>query len=526
MDLVFRAATVIDGTGRPRYRADVGVSGGRIAEIGDSLTATTILDATDLVLCPGFLDMHAHSDLAVLTEPEHLAKVSQGVTTEVLGQDGLSYAPVDDDTLAALRTQIAGWNGDPGGFDWNWRSVGEYLDRLDRGIAVNAAYLVPQGTVRAKVVGFEARPATPDEVADMRALVATGMIEGAFGMSSGLTYTPGMYADTAELVALCEIVAERGGYYSPHHRGYGATAMAAYAEMLDVATESGCPLHLAHATFNFECNRGRIGELVSLLDNAIDNGVDVTLDSYPYLAGATSLSALLPSWASSGGVDATIARLSEKDTRERIRHEIEVVGSDGCHGVPVDWSTIEINGSRDPALVGSTVAESAQRQGKPPADLYFDVLVDEHLAPSCLMHIGHEEHVRTIMRHRGHTAGSDGLLHGPRPHPRAWGTFPRYLGHYVRDLGVLELEDCVHHMTGRPAHRLGLPDRGVIAEGNAADLVLFDPRTIADTATYEEPKQVATGIERVLVNGTTVMDGGRHTGALAGKSLRHKENNR
>ncbi|GHF85127.1 N-acyl-D-amino-acid deacylase [Amycolatopsis bartoniae] len=523
MDTVLRGARIADGTGAPLTRADVRISEGRIAEIGPSLTGRRTIDAGGLVLAPGFIDMHSHSDLQILARPDHLAKVSQGVTTEVLGQDGLSYAPVDDETLAALRQQLAGWNDDPPGFAWSWRSVGEYLDRLDEGIAVNAAYLVPQGTVRMLVVGHDARPATESELDRMRELVATGLREGAVGMSSGLTYTPGMYADTAELVALCEVVGSLGGYYSPHHRSYGAGALEAFAEMVDVSRRAHCPLHLAHATMNFSVNKGKAPDLLRLLDEALDDGADITLDTYPYLPGATYLSALLPSWSAEGGLAATLARLSDPDSRERIRVDIEETGSDGAHGVPIDWDTIEINGVRkaeNAHLVGHTVAESARRQGIPPARLYFDVLVSERLGTSCLMHVGHEENVRTIMRHRTHTGGSDGLLVGDRPHPRAWGTFPRYLGHYVRELGVLDLPECVAHLTGRPARRLRLTDRGLVKPGYAADLVLFDPATIRDTATFDDPRQPAEGITHVFVNGVATLEDGSPTGALAGHSLR------
>lgn len=523
--LVFRGASVVDGTGAPAYRADVLVQDGRIAAIGTGLGGDRVVDADGLVLAPGFVDMHAHSDLRLLTEPEHLAKVSQGVTLEVLGQDGLSYAPVDDSALDTLRTQLAGWNGDPPGFDWSWRSVGEYLDRLDRGIACNAAYLVPQGTVRMLVVGWAGRPATPSETDRMRDLVATGLAEGAMGMSSGLTYPPGMYAGTDELVALCEVVAAGGGYHSPHHRSYGAGALDAYAEMIEVSRRSGCPLHLAHATMNYPVNAGRAGELLALLDDAIAGGADLTLDTYPYLPGATYLSALLPSWAAEGGPAATLARLSSSDMRERIRAELEETGTDGNHGVPVDWSVVEINGVRTPDhahLVGRSLAESALAAGKPPAELYFDVLVADRLGTSCLLHTGDEDNVRAIMRHPAHTGGSDGLLVGDRPHPRAWGTFPRYLGHYVRELGVLGLEECVAHLTGRPARRLRLTDRGLVREGHAADLVLFDPGTVADTATFADPRRRPDGIPYVLVNGVTVIDDGRPTGALPGRSIRNR----
>jgi N-acyl-D-amino-acid deacylase len=526
VDIVFRGATVVDGTGAPRYQADVGIEAGRIAQIatGRRLDATRVIDAAGMVLAPGFIDMHSHSDLQVLANPDHMAKVSQGVTTEVYGQDGLSYAPVDDNTLAGLRSQLAGWNDDPEGFDWNWRSVGEYLDRLDQGIAVNAAYLLPQGTIRMLVVGWEARQPTESEMDRMKQVVAQGLAEGAMGISSGLTYTPGMYAGTDELIALCEVVGKGGGYYSPHHRSYGAGALEAYAEMVDVSRRSGCPLHLAHATMNFPVNKGRAGELLALLDEAIAGGCDITLDTYPYLPGATYLSALLPSWSTEGGPDAAIARLSDSDTRERIRADLEENGSDGCHGVPVDWESIEINGVRreeNSHLVGHSVAESARRAGRPPSALYFDVLVAERMGTSCLMHVGHEDNVQAIMKHPAHTGGSDGLLVGERPHPRAWGTFPRYLAKYVRELGVLELEDCVAHLTGRAANRLRLSDRGLVREGFAADLVLFDADTVADTATFDEPRQAATGIPYVLVNGVPVIDDGLHTGALAGHSLRN-----
>ncbi|PWK81925.1 N-acyl-D-amino-acid deacylase [Lentzea atacamensis] len=524
-DVVLRGPLIADGTGTSAYRADVAIKDGVISSIGHGLTGRRSIDADGLVLAPGFIDMHSHSDLRILAEPDHLAKVSQGVTTEVLGQDGLSYAPVNDEVLATLRGQLAGWNDDPPGFDWNWRSVGEYLDRLDQGIAVNAAYLVPQGTLRMLVVGWDDRPPTESEMDTMRSVLAQSLAEGAMGMSSGLTYTPGMYADTSELVRLCEVVGQHGGFYSPHHRSYGAGALEAYAEMVDVSKRSGCALHLAHATMNFPVNKGRAPELLALLDDAIAHGADISLDTYPYLPGATYLSALLPSWATEGGPEKALARLSDVDTRERIREEIEEIGSDGCHGVPVDWDSIEINGVRNDHnthLVGASVRASAQRLGRAPADLYFDVLVDERLGTSCLMHVGHEENVQAIMKHPAHTGGSDGLLVGDRPHPRAWGTFPRYFARYVRELGVLSLEECVEHLTGRAAKRLRLTDRGLVREGYAADLVLFDASTIADTATFDQPRQQAAGIPYVFCNGVTVIDDGTATGALPGHSLRSR----
>ncbi|HEU5485034.1 MAG TPA: amidohydrolase family protein, partial [Microlunatus sp.] len=316
-DLLITDAYVVDGTGAPGRAGDVLIAGDRIVDItpvGRGGPARQVVHAAGRVLAPGFIDLHAHSDLAVLADREHLAKVSQGVTCEVLGQDGLSYAPVDDLTLPVLRQQLAGWNGQPD-VDFGWGRVAEYLDALDSGIACHAAYLVPQGTVRMLVMGQQDRRATAAELAAMAALVRQGLAEGAVGMSSGLTYPPGMYADTDELLALCRVVAEMGGYYAPHHRSYGRDALSAYAEMIMVARSAGCSLHLTHATLNFADNAGRAGELLSMIDSARRGGLDVTLDTYPYLPGSTTLAALLPRRATVGGPAAIMARLRDPGQR-------------------------------------------------------------------------------------------------------------------------------------------------------------------------------------------------------------------
>ncbi|MGP3985375.1 N-acyl-D-amino-acid deacylase family protein [Streptomyces sp. 3N207] len=528
MDTVIRGARVVDGTGAPSYRADVTLREGRILRISPEgeprAGGTRTLDADGLALAPGFIDMHAHSDLAILRDPEHTAKAAQGVTLEVLGQDGLSYAPTDDTTLGAIREAITGWNGDGSDIDFDWRTVGGYLDRIDRqGTAVNAAYLVPQGSVRMLAMGWDDRPAAPDELATMKRLVAEGMAQGAMGLSSGLTYTPGMYASDAELTELCRVVAEYGGYYCPHHRSYGAGALEAYAEMVALTHEAGCALHLAHATMNFGVNQGRAPELLALLDRALAGGADITLDTYPYTPGCTTLAAMLPSWANAGGPEATLARLADPATAARIRHVMEVEGADGCHGVPIEWDTIEISGVGNPELaghVGRTVAESAALRGEEPWETAHRLLTEDRLGSTILQHVGHEENVQAIMRHRVHTGGSDGILQGAKPHPRAYGTFPQYLGRYVRELGILSLEECVAHLTGRPATRLRLPDRGLLREGYLADLVLFDPETVAATATFDAPRSLPVGIPYVFVAGRPVIKDGRRTDVLAGRAVR------
>ncbi|MFE6894826.1 amidohydrolase family protein [Streptomyces sp. NPDC057694] len=533
MDLVIKNTRVIDGTGGASYRADVAIDNGRIAEIhrpetpGPRPTAPRTLDAEGLTLSPGFIDMHAHSDLALLRDPDHSAKAAQGVTLEVLGQDGLSYAPVDDRTLTEVRRSIAGWNGDGSDIDFDWRTVGEYLDRLDRGIAVNAAYLIPQGTVRMYAVGWDDRDATDAELAHMKRLVAEGLEQGAVGMSSGLTYTPGMYAKDAELTELCRTVASYDGYYCPHHRSYGAGALDAYREMVELTRTAGCALHLAHATMNFGVNKGKGVDLLALLDEAIAAGADISLDTYPYTPGATTLVAMLPSWANEGGPDATLARLHDDAVCERIREHVEVIGSDGCHGVPIEWDRIEISGTTNPALasyVGKTVAESAAERAETPWTVARRLLLEDSLGPTILQHVGHEENVRAIMRHPVHTGGSDGILQGAKPHPRAYGTFPHYLGHYARDLGVLSLEETVAHLTSRPAARLRLPDRGLVREGYRADLVLFDAETVAAGSTFDSPRTLPVGIPHVLIDGRPVIENGHRTDLLLGRSVRRTPN--
>lgn len=536
-DLLVRGALLVDGTGAPARRGDALVSGGVLRALGEVPAhlvpaGARVLDAGGLALCPGFVDLHAHSDVAVLTDPEHLSRALQGVTTEVLGQDGLSYAPVDDAALAVLDVQLAGWNGRlPPGLV-TWRDVGGYLDRIDAGTAVNACYLVPQGTVRLLVVGAEDRPATPAELAAMRALVREGMAQGAVGMSSGLTYTPGMHASADELVALCEEVAAAGGYWAPHTRSYGAGALEAYAEALEVGRRSGAAVHLTHATMNFPVNRGRAGELLALVDAAVAAGQDVTLDSYPYLPGSTTLAALLPSWAAAGGPEALLARLGRpRDGEElvRLRHDLEVRGADGCHGVPVDWTSVQVSGvatTGDPwlaAAVGATVAELALREGRAPFHVAVDLLVRDRLGTTVLQHVGDAANVREVVGSRHHAVGSDGLLVGARPHPRAWGAFAHLLGPCVRE-GLLSLEEAVLRMTLRPARRLGLAGpgpgaRGVLRVGAVADLVLVDPAAV-EGATFDEPRRPPRGIPHVWVAGVPLVTDGARTEATPGRSLR------
>lgn len=528
LDLLITGGRVVDGAGNPWYRADVGVRGGRIVAVGEvDERAARRIDADDLVVCPGFTDMHTHSDIQLLANPAHEAKVHQGVTLDVVGHDGLGFAPVTDAVLEHLRVQLAGWNDDPPGFDWNWRTVGEYLDRFDERVAINVAHLVPHGTVRLVVMGTDDRAPGDRELAEMKRLVREGLDEGAVGLSTGLTYAPCMYATDDELVELCSVMRGTGAFYTPHHRSYGLGAVEAYAECIEVVRRARVPLHYAHAHLGFPANAGRAGELLAMIDAARADGLDVTMDTYPYAAGATFLHAYLPGWVHAGGNEAALGRLRDPALRERIREALEEMGSDGLSGLTADWDGITVSAvrhERNRRFVGMTIAEAAAAEGARPIDVYCDLCADDELGASSVIHLGNEDNVRAIMAHPAHMASSDGILVGDRPHPRGWGTFPRYLAVYVRELGVLGLEQAIRKMTSLPAQRLGLHDRGLVRPGMAADLVVLDPETVSDTATYEEPKQRPEGIPYVAVNGRLVVDDGRHTGDLPGRALRRNHN--
>lgn len=585
-DIYIVNALLIDGSGGPSRLASVHVRPPFImniiegkSDVPENSEDIRIIDCENgkWALTPGFIDMHAHSDLNLLHTPAHLAKITQGVTTEVIGQDGISYSPVNDECLAMIRTQIAGWNGNPDtpGF-FNWRTVSEYLDTLDdRKTATNPAYLVPQGNLRMLVLGYDSRNATDLEIKDMQKLLAQAMEDGAVGMSSGLTYVPGMYAPDSELAALLTVVKQYGGYYSPHHRSYGKGALQAYKEMIDLARHTGIRLHFTHATLNFPENRGKASEFLEMLEQARADGVCITLDTYPYLPGCTTLVALLPSWTASGGPHQTLTLLENKEALEDIRYGVEVIGTDGCHGCTIDWDAIEISGVTNSSLapiVGRTLGQlvkdisdpsnSSESQaaaaalgepsiGKTGFDVMVRILIRDNLGTTILQHIGHEGNVRQIMRDSHHCGGSDGIIVGTKPHPRAWGTFTRYLGHYARELPEGRerdiyyipsaetksqpvpyrevspekvfsggLEEAVAHLTSRPAAVIRLQDRGLISVGYRADLVLLDPETVRDQGTFAMPQQASVGIRYVFVNGVAAIEEGSPTEKRAGRTIR------
>lgn len=525
-DLLIRNGRIVDGSGGEPRRGEIGVREGRIGFVGERCPddAVRIVDAGGMVVSPGFIDMHAHSDLMLLAEPRAAAKAMQGVTTEVIGQDGLSYAPVTERTRDQFRTDFKGINGDPPGLVWDWRSVGEFLDRFDRRTAVNVAMLAPHGNLRAAVLGMQGRAASAEELEEMQRLLEAAMGDGAFGLSTGLTYAPCSFGDTRELAALCQAVSRCGGYFAPHLRSYGADMEAAVEEAIQVCAAARTPLHLTHFQASFSTGKGKAGFYLDRIRRAREEGLRVTLDAYPYLAGSTFMAGLLPGWAHEGGRDRLLERLADPTTRARIRHELEVVGADGMHRVPVDWAVVTVSDAGPSPYgdwLGLSLAQVAERTGRPAFECFADLLVKSDLAATCVTFIGHEENLQAFMGDPEFMASSDGILVGARPHPRAWGTFARYLARYVRELGVWTLPECVRRMTALPAARLGLADRGLVKPGCWADLVIFDPDTVQDTATYENPRSHPLGIPYVIVNGVLVKDDGHPTDATPGRALRH-----
>jgi N-acyl-D-amino-acid deacylase len=514
-DTLIRNGKIVDGTGKPAFEADLGIVGDTIAEIGripPEAQAAETIDATGHVVSPGFLDIHTHADISLLHAPEHLPKVMQGVTTEVFTNCGLGFAPVTAEALETQRQYLSGLFGPDGGVAWNWRTVADFLAGFERqGIASNAAYLIPHGAVRVSVLGMAERAATGEEIDRMEAMVAQGIEEGAWGLSTGLWYAPMRAANREENVRLCR----RAGFFATHQRDYSDAIFDATAESVAIAREAGVPVQIAHLQMNGPALKGRAPDLLAQLEQARADGADVTCDTYPYTAGSTFVQSLLPGWATADGPEGILRFLRDAESRPKIETALETSGLDWTRYVLVGAQSAE-NGPHE----GKTFAEIAALRGLP-VGVWICALLEEDNLKACYVHHGaHEENVRTIMQWPHQMVGSDGLHLAGKTHPRLYGTFARILGHYVREENVLTLEQAVHKMSGQPAARIGLPKRGTLAVGNAADVVMFDPSTVIDTATFTDPLRYPVGIPYVWVNGQAVKHADKPTQARNGRVLR------
>ena len=527
LDLTIEGATVVDGSGAPGSRSDVGVRDDTIVAVGDLSRepAGARLGAAGRVLAPGFIDVHSHSDWRLWANRRAESKIRQGVTTEVVGNCGFSPAPVSAEHLEELRGFALYV---PAGMDFAWRSVGEYLRAFDReGTALNVVQLVGHGTLRVAAMGFAHRAPETQELLRMQRLLDEAMEAGAWGLSTGLIYAPGSYATTEEIVALARVAARRRGFYASHIRGEGATLLAAVGEAIRVGREAGLPVQVSHIKAAGRPNWGKVADALALVDAARAEGLDVTADVYPYTASSTTLRTLLPDWALEGGVEAMRARLTDPAARARIRRELEAPPAGQSLLDRVGWENIMVSycAVRKDAE-GRRLSELAAARGQDPIDAALELLEAEGGRAYMILFQLDEADLRRALVHPAVMIGSDGSALAPygelaqgKPHPRSYGTFPRVLGEYAREQRVLPLARAIHKMTGLPARRLGLRDRGVIAPGARADLVVLDPRRVADRATYEDPHRYPDGIEHVLVNGRFVVKDGEHTGSLPGRVL-------
>jgi N-acyl-D-amino-acid deacylase len=526
LDVLIKNGAVVDGTGRPAFEADVGIAASRIAVVAANVDqgARRTIDAQGLHVTPGFIDAHTHSDLTLLVNPRAESKIRQGVTTEVIGNCGLSPAPLLDTTIAEMWAAV----GAPD-LDVTWTNMTEYLEHLCHlGTAVNVVPLVGHSMVRGAVLGLDDLQPTTEQQAQMERLVAETMEQGARGLSTGLYYAPGFYARTEEVIGLARVAARCGGIYATHIRSESDRLFEAVAEAIDIGKEAEIQVQISHIKLEGYGNWEGVDGLLAILEDARSRGVRVGCDQYPYTASATWLACILPYWAQTGGTKAIAERLRDPEVRAGLRKDWEENRAEWENrGGMRDWTDVLVSDcDARPEVLGKNIAEIAADEGKDPLEAIFDLILDCEGRVGCVWFDQLEDNVRALMRHPLVVVGSDGdalaprgVLGQPKPHPRSYGTFPRVLGRYVRQDKVLSLEEAVKKMTSVTAERFGLTGRGVLREGAWADLVLFDAFTVADSATFTDPHQYPLGIPYVLVNGVVVIDQGQHTGALPGQVL-------
>lgn len=522
--------TLIDGAGMPGVRMDVAIKGDKISGIHapETASASTVLDVVGHVICPGFIDIHTHSDLSLLSCPQAESKIRQGVTTEVVGNCGSSAAPLHGAAVNAAKELAR-----PYGVEIDWTRFDDYLRRLSsNGVSVNVASLVGADTIRMCVLGADDVTPDAEEMERMKSLVSEAMDEGAFGLSSGLIYAPGCYATTEELISLAEVVAPFHGIYASHIRGEGATLLKAVDEAILIGRSAGVRVQISHHKAIGPRNWGLVNESMKMIEAARESGVDVAFDVYPYTASCTSLHAILPPWVQDGGHKAILANISDVAIRQRIKEEFKdlldtlwenTVAEDG-------WENIAVNGFKreeNKRFEHMRMSEIAAARGADPADVAMDLLIEEGFDLTGIFYEISDDDVSRVIAHPLSSVASDGEVSacsgpcsGTAVHPRAFGTFPRAIREYSIRKGVVPLEEMIRKMTSSPADRMGIADRGRIAEGMKADIVVFDNEEICDTATFENPSQYAKGITHVFVNGVLTIRDGEHTGERAGAVLR------
>ena len=529
-DLLIRNGRVVDGTGNPWFAADIGIVGDKIAFVGRApanAAADRTIDASGMIVAPGFIDMLGQSEVALLIDKRGFSKITQGVTTEITGEGG-SIAPQNEKTIAPQKDFLQHYH-----LNIDWTDLDGYFRRLQQqGSALNLGTYIGAAQLREYVIGDADRAPTAPELQQMQQLLATAMQQGAMGVSSALIYAPGNYAKTDELIALAKIASQYGGIYATHMRNEGDMEPQALEEAFRIGREAHIPVEIFHLKVSGKQNWGKMKDVVAAIENARREGIDVTADQYPYLAGATSLGATIPPKYHDGGTDAFIARLKDPAARRQIRADLESTApaafENFWHGAgPSGILVASVLNPQLKAYEGKYVAQIAQMQHKDPLDALMDLVIADHDNTAAIYFIIGEDDMKLAMRQPWVSVGTDhsavapdGPLSEGKAHPRGYGSFPRILGKYLREQHVLTLEDAIRKFTSLPAQREQLHDRGELKPGYFADVTIFDPQKVDDIATYENPAQQSVGIEYVLVNGVVEVEAGKPTGQLGGRPLR------
>lgn len=522
LDIVIKNGKIVDGSGNPWFYGDVGVKEGKIVSVGYvDQEALKVIDAKRQVVSPGFIDGHCHSDLMILNHPHSEIKLQQGVTTEVVGNCGLAPAPISKKYADQLLNYIQPVLGDTRA-EWSWNTVEQYVNAVIQARpSENIATYVAHGALRIAVMGFAKKAATAKDIERMKVLLEEGLRAGAIGLSIGLLYAPGSYSTTEEIAELCSVLPKYNGLFSTHIRGEGNNLIPSLKEVIWIAQKSGVPLHVSHLKAAGRRNWGKVLEALELISDARAQGMDITCDVYPYSAGSTMLTTILPPWTLEGGIQQTLERFKDESIRKKIKEELSHE-QDGWDNLvcSTGWDSVYISSvqsAENRLLEGKHIAEVSDIRGQHPVDCMMDLLLEEKGKVSIVYFHMSDDDVKQVISWDKSLIISDSLhCETGKPHPRLYGSFPRVFAKYVREDRVLSLEEAVRKLTSFPAQRFKLGKRGLLVPGYAADFVVFNPDTITDLATYQEPKQYPKGISQVCVNGKITMENGKHTYAREG----------
>ncbi|MDN9986108.1 D-aminoacylase [Clostridioides difficile] len=527
MRTLIKHGLIVDGNKTPAYEGDILIENEKILKISQDLNeeADKVIDAKGRVICPGFIDTHSHSDLVILVNPYNEVKIRQGITTEVLGQDGISMAPLPQEHISSWRKNLAGLDGESDEIDWKYETTENYLKMMDyNGVGLNETYLVPHGNVRMEAMGLEDRPATKEEIQKMCEITERELKAGAIGLSTGLIYIPCAYSLTEEIIEMCKVVAKYDGVFVVHQRSEADTILTSMEEIIEIGKQSGVKVHFSHFKVCGKANWKYIPQVIELLEKAEKEGIRVSFDQYPYAAGSTMLGVVLPPWAHSGGTDKLIERLSDENERAKMKKDI-ANGIEGWDNF-IEFAGIDqifvtsVKTEKNKDTIGKSLLEIGKMRGKDPLDATFDLLKEEENAVGMVDFYGLEEHIIGFMKRDEQNVCTDGLLAG-KLHPRAYGSFPKILGRYVRELNVLTIEEAVYKMTKKAATSFSIKDRGELKEGYFADIVIFDKDTVSGCDDFINSMQYPTGIDYVIINGNCVVEEGKYNKIKAGKVLKN-----